>query len=51
MFFSIQYCWFKLILILVMFIGRVSMLSILIAIVKREKHKNYRYPTEEVIIN
>lgn len=41
----------KLILIFVMFIGRVSMLSILIAIVKREKHKNYRYPTEEVIIN
>ena len=41
----------KLILVLVMFVGRVSMLSILIAIVKREKHKNYRYPTEEVIIN
>ena len=41
----------KLILICVMFIGRVSMLSILIAIVRAEKHKNYRYPTEEILIN
>ncbi|WP_372745937.1 TrkH family potassium uptake protein [Lutibacter sp.] len=41
----------KLILILIMFIGRVSMLSILIAIFKKVKHKNYRYPTEEITIN
>lgn len=41
----------KMILIGVMFIGRVSMLSILIALVKNEKHKNYRYPTEELLIN
>ena len=41
----------KLILIIIMFIGRVSMLSILIAIIKKEKHKNYRYPTEEITIN
>lgn len=41
----------KLILILIMFIGRVSMLSILIAILKKVKHKNYRYPTEEITIN
>lgn len=41
----------KFVLVIIMFIGRVSMLSILIAIVKNEKHKNYRYPTEEIIIN
>ncbi len=41
----------KFIIILIMFIGRVSMLSILIAVVKKVKQKNYRYPTEEIIIN
>jgi trk system potassium uptake protein TrkH len=41
----------KLILIVIMFIGRVSMLSILIAVFKKVKHKNYRYPTEEITIN
>lgn len=41
----------KLIIITIMFIGRVSMLSILIAIFKKVKYKNYRYPTEEITIN
>lgn len=41
----------KLTLIIIMFIGRVSMLSIFIAIFKKVKHKNYRYPTEEITIN
>jgi Trk-type K+ transport system membrane component len=41
----------KIIIITIMFIGRVSMLSILIAVFKKIKHKNYRYPTEEIIIN
>ncbi len=41
----------KFILIIIMFIGRVSMLSILIAVFKKTKHKNYRYPTEELTIN
>jgi potassium uptake TrkH family protein len=41
----------KLILILLMFVGRVSMLSILIALFTREKIKNYRYPSEELTIN
>ncbi len=38
-------------LIIIMFIGRVSMLSILIAFIKKEKYKNYRYPNEEITIN
>jgi len=41
----------KLVIIAMMFIGRVSMLSILIAIVKKEKYKNYRYSKEEILIN
>jgi Trk-type K+ transport system membrane component len=41
----------KLVIIAMMFIGRVSMLSILIAIVKKEKYKNYRYSREEILIN
>lgn len=41
----------KFVIIAVMFIGRVSMLTILIAFFKKEKRKNYRYPTEELTIN
>jgi len=41
----------KLVLIAIMFIGRVSMLSIFVAVFKKIKHKNYRYPSEEITIN
>lgn len=41
----------KFVIILIMFIGRVSMLSILIAVIRKVKHKNYRYPSEEITIN
>ncbi len=41
----------KMIVVAIMFIGRVSMLSIIVAIFKKVKHKNYRYPTEEITIN
>ncbi|MBK8502423.1 MAG: ATPase [Saprospiraceae bacterium] len=41
----------KLIIIVIMFVGRVSMLTIIIAIFRKIKHKNYRYPTEEITIN
>ena len=41
----------KLIVIAIMFIGRVSMLSIIVALFKKVKHKNYRYPSEEITIN
>lgn len=41
----------KIIIICIMFVGRVSMLSILIALFRKVKHKNYRYPTEEITIN
>ncbi len=41
----------KIIIILVMFIGRVSMLTIMIALVKRVSHQGYHYPGEEILIN
>lgn len=41
----------KIVLIIIMFIGRVTMLSILIALFKKVKALNYRYPTDEILIN
>lgn len=41
----------KLILICVMFIGRVSMLTLLIAFIKQTKLMKYKYPSEELLIN
>ncbi len=41
----------KLVLIATMFIGRVSILTLLIALSRRIAHHKYRYPTEEVLIN
>lgn len=41
----------KFVLIITMFIGRVSMLSIFIALFKKFSMHEYRYPTEEVLIN
>jgi potassium uptake TrkH family protein len=41
----------KLIIIATMFVGRVSMLTLLIAILRNIKHPNYRYPSEEILIN
>lgn len=41
----------KLIVSAIMFVGRVSMLSIIVAVFKKIKHTNYRYPSEEITIN
>jgi len=41
----------KLVLITVMFLGRISMLTLLIALFKKVKQKNYKYPVEELTIN
>lgn len=41
----------KLILICVMFIGRVSMLTLLIALFKQTTLLKYKYPSEELLIN
>lgn len=41
----------KIVLIITMFIGRVSMLTILIAFFKKIKQGNYQYPAEEILIN
>ncbi len=41
----------KFIIIVVMFVGRISMLSLVIAVFKKIKYKNYSYPKEEITIN
>ena len=41
----------KLVVSLIMFVGRVSMLTIFIALLKNRHERNYRYPTEEITIN
>lgn len=41
----------KLVIIMTMFIGRVSMLTILIAVLRKVQSLKYRYPTEEILIN
>ncbi|MBA80509.1 MULTISPECIES: TrkH family potassium uptake protein [unclassified Leeuwenhoekiella] len=39
------------VIIAVMFIGRVSMLTLMIALFRKVKQQAYRYPTEEILIN
>ena len=41
----------KLVIVCVMFIGRVSLFAILFAFIKKERYKNYAYPNEEITIN
>ena len=41
----------KLVLAITMFVGRVGMLSVIIALFRPVKHKNYRYPSEEILMN
>ncbi len=41
----------KLVLILTMFVGRVSLLTLLIAIFRKARHIKYKYPSEEILIN
>lgn len=41
----------KVILVVIMFIGRVSMLTLVIAFMRQTKQLKYRYPSEEILIN
>ena len=41
----------KMVIIATMFVGRVSLLSILISLLRQEKSRNYRYPSDEILIN
>ena len=41
----------KLVLSLLMFVGRITLLTVLIAFFKQVKYTNYAYPLEEIIIN
>lgn len=41
----------KLVVSIIMFVGRVSMLTVMIAFFKKVKQQNYQYPIEEITIN
>jgi trk system potassium uptake protein TrkH len=41
----------KLIITMTMFLGRITMLTVLIAFLKKMRYSNYRYPSEEILIN
>ncbi len=41
----------KLVITLTMFLGRITMLTVLIAFLRKTRYANYRYPTEEILIN
>lgn len=41
----------KLVVSVIMFVGRVGMLTIFVALLKNRYQRNYRYPTEEITIN
>lgn len=41
----------KLVITLTMFVGRVTLYTLLVSLIKRVKSNIYRYPTEEILIN
>jgi Trk-type K+ transport system membrane component len=41
----------KFVLVIIMFVGRVSMLTIIVALFKKVNYKNYHYPSEEITMN
>lgn len=41
----------KLLITLLMFIGRVGLITVLLGVIKQKKHTKYRYPNGEIIIN
>jgi Trk-type K+ transport system membrane component len=41
----------KFVIVITMFLGRVSMLTLMIALFRKVKHLKYRYPSEEILIN
>ena len=41
----------KIVIVVIMFVGRVGMLTFFIALLKNKRERHYRYPTEEITIN
>ena len=41
----------KIVIVVIMFVGRVGMLTFFIALFKNKRERHYRYPTEEITIN
>ena len=41
----------KLLVALLMFVGRVGLITLMLGIVRQKKNTNYRYPNDNIIIN
>lgn len=41
----------KLLVVLLMFVGRVGLITLMLGIIKQKKHTKYRYPSGQIIIN
>ena len=41
----------KLLVALLMFVGRVGLITLMLGIIKQKKHTKYRYPSGQIIIN
>ena len=41
----------KLLVIVLMFVGRVGLITLMLGIVRQKKHTKYRYPSGQIIIN
>ena len=41
----------KMVLVLMMFVGRVGLITLMLGIVRQKKHTKYRYPSGQIIIN
>jgi len=41
----------KIVIIFVMLVGRVGSLTLLVAVLRKIKFQNYRYPQEEILLN
>ena len=41
----------KLIIIVLMFVGRVGAFTLVSGLIRQEKKKNYKYPSDNIIIN
>lgn len=41
----------KLLVALLMFVGRVGLITLMLGIIKQKKHTKYQYPSGQIIIN
>ena len=43
--------WGKILIVLMMFVGRVGAFTLATGLIRQEKKRNYKYPSDNIIIN